>query len=79
MILGMYIIIFFLIFFLICLLLWIFCNKFDYKVLTGIVCIDRDYDLSQELYDALIENNVNDIMVVTRETDTNINIIAITN
>lgn len=72
MILGTNIVIFFLICFLICLLLWFFCKKFDYKVLTGIVCIDRDSDLSQKLYDALIENNVNDIMVVTRETDTNI-------
>ncbi len=46
--------------------------NFDYKVLTGIVCIDRDSDLSQNLYDALLENNVSDVMVVTRETDTNI-------
>jgi hypothetical protein len=41
------------------------------KVLTGIVCIDRDFDLSQKLYDALIENNVKDIMIVTRESDEN--------
>lgn len=47
MILGTNIVIFFLICFLICLLLWFFCKKFDYKVLTGIVCIDRDSDLSQ--------------------------------
>ncbi len=39
------------------------------NVLTGIVCIDRDADLSRPLYFALLENNVNDIMVVTRETD----------
>ena len=40
-----------------------------HNVLTGIVCIDRDADLSRPLYVALLENNVNDIMVVTRETD----------
>lgn len=62
----------FLIFFFICLLLYFFYRVDESNVLTGIVCIDRDSDLSQKLYDALIENNVNDIMVVTRETDTNI-------
>lgn len=61
-----------LIFFLI--LFFIFCvavffYKFNYKVLTGILYIDRDYDLSQKMYDALNENNVKDIMIVTRETD----------
>ena len=61
----------FLIFFLILLLLYFF-YKFNYKVLTGIVCIDRDSDLSQKIYDALKENNVKDIMIVTRETDKNI-------
>ena len=40
-----------------------------HNVLTGIVCIDRDADLSRPLYFALLDNNVNDIMVVTRETD----------
>ena len=40
--------------------------------MTGIVCIDRDSDLSQKVYDALTENDVRDIMVVTRETDENI-------
>jgi len=63
--------IFFLIFFLILLLLYFF-YKFNYKVLTGIVCIDRDSDLSQKIYDALKENNVKDIIIVTRETDKNI-------
>jgi len=48
-----------------------FYYKFNYKILTGIVCIDRDSDLSQKMYDALTENNVNDIMIVTRETDKN--------
>ncbi len=62
---------FFLIFFFICLLLYFFC-RVEYKVLTGIVCIDRDSDLSQKLYDALTANDVRDIMVVTRETDENI-------
>ncbi len=39
------------------------------KILVGIVCIDRDADLAQDVYDALMVNKVQDILIVTREND----------
>jgi len=41
------------------------------NILTGIICIDRDSDLAPNLYNSLMRNGTNDIMVVTRETDIN--------
>ena len=62
--------IFFLIlFFIFCVAVFFYKFNYNYKVLTGILYIDRDSDLSQKMYDALNENNVKDIMIVTRETD----------
>ena len=40
------------------------------KVLTAIVTIDRDIDLAPSLYIALLNNKVKDILVVTRDSDT---------
>ena len=41
----------------------------DQNILTAIVCIDRDAHLSTKVYKALQRNNVNDILIVTRESD----------
>jgi hypothetical protein len=49
--------------------LYFFYRTNQLNVLTGLVCIDRDSDLSQNLYAALVANNSKDIIVVTRETD----------
>jgi hypothetical protein len=40
------------------------------RVLTGVVCTDRDIDLAPQLYKSLRENISHLIMIVTRETDT---------
>ena len=39
------------------------------KILTAIVCIDRDSDLAEQLYQSLINNGSIDIIIVTRTTD----------
>ncbi len=44
----------------------------DMNILVAVICIDRDADVAEKLYDALIKNNAKDILIVTRESDTKI-------
>jgi len=45
-------------------------SKSSFKVLTSILCIDRDVDLSPQLYKAIRSNTSGEILIVTREKDT---------
>jgi hypothetical protein len=50
-------------------ILLIITIPYNKKILCGIVTIDRDAQYADALYKALLQNNINDIMVVTRITD----------
>lgn len=50
-------------------LILILHNIYDNKILTAIVCIDRDSDMCSKLYESLLLNNAKDIIIVTRDSD----------
>lgn len=50
-------------------LICLISNMRSVKVLTGVICIDRDNDLAKSLYNSLIKNSSTSIIIVTRDSD----------